>query len=122
MNVTPDPQKRIIEVANIHSNFAPDILEISIDRLKVGLIENRDHLKAADAWQTPFALFVTIVTTLMTADFKDFVSISAATWRAVFILGAVISVVWLVKTLAGRTKKRSIDALIQKLKEQAPAE
>jgi len=48
--------------------------------------------------------------------FRDALSIKAATWNAVFLIGAGLTFVWLVRAVVWRVKAPSVDDLMDKFK------
>ena len=70
-----------------------------------------------NAWAAPAGILATIVVIFPTATFRDFV-ISKDTWRAIFIIAALLSAVWLLRCLWAkwRTKPQSVDDIIQELR------
>ncbi|MES1933296.1 hypothetical protein T35B1_11832 [Salinisphaera shabanensis T35B1] len=70
----------------------------------------------ANAWQTPIALFVTLVVVLCTANFKQFLSFSADFWQAVFFISAVLTVIWFVVAILRRRKRMTANELIERMK------
>lgn len=110
---------RVVGVDEIHSNVSPEILEITLDKLKIVLLENQDSLRKNTEWQTPLALLVTIITVFVTANFKSVLFLSSDTWAAIFVISGFISFIWLVKSLLNRTSQLTVDELIDCMKKKA---
>lgn len=111
-------ENRTINIENIHSNVTPEILEISVDKLRIVLLENEKKISDANEWQTPFAILLTIIIVLCTATFKEFLSLSADSWHAIFIVGAVVTCIWFLSALFRRQKRMTISELIDRMKQQ----
>ncbi|MBL4634767.1 MAG: hypothetical protein JKY56_12915 [Kofleriaceae bacterium] len=101
------------------SNLKSDLIEITEDKLENILMKHESKLGLKKAWIAPLGLLLTIVATLISAEFKDALGVPKATWSAFFILAALLSAVWLVASVVrlvmGR-KECSIDALIAQVK------
>lgn len=109
-------QSRTIDVDNIHSNITPEILEITIDKLRIILLQNEKDIGGENAWQTPLALLITIVVVLCTAEFKEFFLIKAEVWSAIFIMSFFISAGWLIYSLIKMKRRMSFEGLIECMK------
>jgi len=70
-----------------------------------------------NAWAAPAGILATIVGVFPTATFRDFI-VSKDTWRAMFIIVALLSSAWLVHCLWAewRTKPQSVDDIINELR------
>lgn len=99
----------------LFQNIDQAVIMIPEDRLKLLLIEHRDHLDSRRSWTTPAGLFAMIVLTLNTTTAHNSLGLDAATWHAIYLIGALLSGAWLVWTLIllGR-KKVTIDDLIKR--------
>ena len=104
--------------ATIHMNVGQDMVVITEDKLRLRLIEHRDCLADKKEWLTPLSLFLALVTTLVAADFHDFV-LKAPVWTAVYSLGSLASFVWLCvagwKAWSNRNLG-SLDMLVRRIK------
>jgi len=93
------------------------IIHITEDKLRLCLIENCSKMEKRRSWVAPFGIFVTILFTLVTSDFKDF-GLSADTWRAIFVLTALISFIWFAYSCYQGRKSVKIEEIIHDLKEK----
>jgi len=106
-----------INVQNVHSNVEPEILAITLDKLKIVLLENERRIVSAQEWQTPITLLCTIILVFCTADFtKSFFAIKAEVWEAIFIVAAILSFFWLVVAFYRCAHRMSADELIDCMK------
>ena len=79
-----------------YQNTTQEIIAINEDKLRLILKDYEDGIKVNTDWQTPLGLFVTILTTLLTADFHDFLGLAKAVWQAIFVLVLVFSLYLLI--------------------------
>ncbi|QEY75118.1 hypothetical protein [Pseudomonas denitrificans (nom. rej.)] len=106
------PQKFTIDVVQTHDNTSQEVITITRDKLKLVVIEHIGRMENSSSWQMPLSLLVTIVLVLCTADFRAFISLDPPFWKAVFYIGAVLSLIWLAVCLWRVNKAPTIDELI----------
>lgn len=104
-------------IANERENIKTDLIKITKDKLENILLKFLDNLKLRISWATPFSIFISTLTTLLTAEFKDFF-IGKDIWHAIFLICTLLSGIWLIVNiirLITSWKKSSIDFLINKI-------
>ncbi|MGW8428848.1 hypothetical protein ACWGJQ_25950 [Peribacillus simplex] len=109
----------VIDTSVIHTNVGQEIVVTTEDKLELCLRDHQHILKAKNDWITPLGLFIAVLTSLVAADFKEFLSISADLWNAIFIICSVIFGFWLLKALIKAFQYRTsgdTKEIIQKLK------
>ncbi|MBK6953342.1 MAG: hypothetical protein IPH24_15245 [Crocinitomicaceae bacterium] len=92
-----DPEDKFVDKKR--SNTKSDLIEITEDKLENILIKNQKYLDLKTSWLNPLSLFLTMLLAKLTADFKDFFEIPKNTWEAIFIIGIILSFIWLVWTI-----------------------
>lgn len=101
------------------SNVKSDLIEITEDKLENILLKYIQNIELRKRWVLPFGLLVSVALTLTSAKFQDGLGISAATWNAVFLVLAALSVAWLLFDLLQLTRcwsKSTLDYLIRTIK------
>jgi hypothetical protein len=94
------------------SNTGPgSIIQISEDKLKLTILKHKDNLTAMDAWQMPLGILITIVLVFCTSDFQAFLSMSADTWKAIFIITGVLCFFYFCKFGYRSYKSKSYDLI-----------
>jgi hypothetical protein len=102
----------------VHRNIEQEYIIITADKLELILRDAKDILISQRDWWTPLGFFSTLLITLLTTDFKNFI-FSANVWYALFIIAIVISLLWLVKCLLKLKKhwgKDDVKGIISKIK------
>ena len=102
----------------VHRNIEQEYIIITADKLELILRDAKDILISQRDWWTPLGFFSTLLITLLTTDFKNFI-FSANVWYALFIIAIVISFLWLVKCLFKLKKhwgKDDVKGIISKIK------
>ena len=105
--------------STIHKNVGQDIIVITEDKLKLRLIEQQNVWTQRRDWITPGSLFLAMLGTLWTNNFKTFLGIPAEVWMALYIVLAVGSGTWLVIALFRAYKSRGkggIDDFVSRVK------
>lgn len=89
---------------------------VTDDRLRVRLLEFLKAHASRKDWIGPASVLISLVATLVTADFKD-KWLSKDSWTALFVFAAIAAGAWLVTTLlAMRNNKLGLDDLVSNLK------
>jgi uncharacterized membrane protein len=105
------------EGSEVKQNTASDLIVITKDKIENILLKHLKNMNTQLGWVTPLGLTVSIALTLMTTNFKDFANISASIWTAVFIIGLVLSIIWLIVSVVRafiHRGKTTIEYLIKK--------
>lgn len=113
-------EKEFSEKLTIHKNLGQEVLVTTVDKVKLCLINNRDCLTAKKEWITPFGIFLALVTTLIAAEFRKFI-FEPNVWTSVYVIGAIISLIWFLRAGYSAYKNRnsgSLDNLVNEIKSQ----
>ena len=105
-----------IEVKIVHGNLAQELIMITVDRLHLRLIEHSSAIRKKNSWLVPLGIFVPVLISVLTADFKNFI-LADATWEALFVLIGIASFIWFLYELHSVKESPSINDLIEKIKE-----
>lgn len=100
-------------------NLEHDVVVTTTDKIELCLRDAQDDLRASLGWVAPLGLAVTLITTLFATDFQKW-GFSADVWEAVYLIGAVASVVWLIIAAlrAFRNRNRAdIQGIVAKIKD-----
>ena len=111
-DVVIDPK---LKARSVHSNLQQDIIVITVDRVKICLIEKIRLVEDRNKWIAPFGILLTIGVVFPTASFRDWI-LKKETWEAVFVVAAIASLAWLIVTLVQRPRAVSVDDIINGLK------
>lgn len=103
-----------------YANLRSDLIEITHDKLENVLLKFYERHTLRSSWFNPLSLLVGVALTLTTADFKaQALGLDGATWRAIFVIALLASIVWLsvnLIRLAKCWKETSLEFLINKIK------
>lgn len=103
-----------------YANLRSDVIEITHDKLENVLRKFYERHALRSSWFNPLSLGIGVALTLSTADFKaQSLGLDGATWRAIFVIALVASVIWLAKNLLQLVRcwnDTSLESLIDKIK------
>lgn len=108
----------ISEMLIVHKNVGQEIVIINQDKLKLILMDFEDKMKKSRDWINPLALFLTLLIANFSVEFHDFLKIPANVWHAIFLIGNVFALIWLVVNLYYKYSQKGddIDSVISKIK------
>lgn len=115
-------KKELLQVTAVHFNVAQEFIMITEDKTYRCLNEWKGSIEARNAWIAPVCLSVSLVLTLVTANFKDAFGLSKYTWQAIFVIAIGLAGLWSVRELiklVNRKGSQGVDELIQELKKGA---
>lgn len=119
-NKTPRRSKfNSVDVQEVHSNVDLEVIEITTDKLKIILLEHLDSLLKGSSWQTPLSLLVTVIIVFCTANFQSFLSLSADSWKAIFVILGLSNAIWLIYSLTELKKKQTVDDFLNRVKNKS---
>lgn len=105
--------------SDIHVNVDQQYIITTEDKIKIALSELVNRLEKKGRWKTPFAILITIVTALLSTNFKGFL-FSAIIWQTIFIFVAILSFCWIIYALWKSRRQIGIEDVIAELKRGSP--
>lgn len=107
--------KKNLNITDVHSSLNAEVIEITVDRLKLILNKHAASIEQKKSWIAPLGIGLTILLALTAGDFKSDI-LPADTWLALFIFGGALTVAWLVYTGVRAFRSKSIEDLIEEIK------
>lgn len=110
----------ILEGTEVSTNVKQQIIVVPKDRAKLILKEYEEQQKGKVDWVSPIALVITILATLLTADFEDKVfGLDKGIWQGLFIWLLIISVSWCIYRIyiAATQKCKLADEVVEELRD-----
>jgi hypothetical protein len=111
--------RRSVDVATTHSNTSLEIVEITTDKLVNILSEHLKKSEKANEWQAALGVLLATVGALVTTEFKTTFGVEAGVWKAMFIIAAVASLVWLIKSVIRAIRVEPIGKLVSRIKNES---
>ncbi len=113
-----DRKKSKLSVDNFINNTQINIITILEDKLKNILVEHVGKLKKPKDIMGAVALSLALFSTLLTADFGD-LWFPPDTWRGIFIVAFVFSIIYLFNTIVNYLKNRgSVEDILRDIKNE----
>lgn len=112
-------QAEVFSKSKIHTNVSQEFIVTTTDKAKLCLITHQRALESKREWLGPTGMLLTVVASLVAADFQPFLGLAKDVWRTLFLLLAFGSAGWLVSTIvrAWRTRgHRSVESVVESLK------
>ena len=105
--------------AEYHENLTQIVITTTEDKLKNQLHDFKSAHAKVRGWGLPLGLFVSILSALLTATFREAFGKPAAFWEAAFNIACIVAFVWTVVAIIQALcclRAASIDTLIMKIK------
>ena len=113
--LTGEIAQRISRETKVYLNVSQETIVITEDKVRLCLTGHLKRIEAKRGWVAPAAILVTILVTLVTAEFHDFY-LKAAVWEAIFILALVFDTGWLIFALRSAWKSSTVDEVVAEMK------
>jgi len=106
---------QLAQNTRVHFNLDQNAIITTEDKVRLVLLTHLTVLEKKNSWIAPAGTFITILTSFVTTNFKDF-WLPASTWEAIFLLSGVASFVWLIVALKQAYSAPSVDDIVSELK------
>ena len=107
----------LAESSEYRLNISQVFIETTEDKVRLCLNECLETMERRREWLAPAGVLATLATTWFTvASFRDFLSLPACTWQAVYVIATIIFSILLVRSLLPFPKRYSVDEVIIKIK------
>lgn len=106
---------QLAQNTKVHFNLDQNAIITTEDKVRLVLLTHIAVLEQKKSWIAPAGIFITIIASCVTTNFKDF-WIPAATWEAIFLLSGATAFVWLLVALMRAYRAPSVDDIVSELK------
>ena len=106
---------KTIEVGLIYGPSKHDFVVMHEDKVRLLVTDYTNAIEKKRDWIAPLGLFLTLTTTLVTAEFKD-KFFSSSLWEALFIVLCFVSAGWFVRGLYLAWNPPTVDKFMEKIK------
>jgi hypothetical protein len=111
--------KDLETVSELYLTSLPqDVITTTEDKVRLTLADYLKKMEKKKSWLTPLGLMISFTLTLMTSSFKD-LGLSAATWKAIFIIGVIAAFIWLIYSIIEASRSVKIEDVISELKKHS---
>lgn len=106
-----------VQVAGVHPNVDQEVILVTEDKVRLCLASKFERAARGKHWTTIAGLIATLIMTLTTAQFRDFVGLSSQEWRGIAIAALIASVGWFIASLRWAFSTPKLDDIVRELKE-----
>lgn len=106
-----------VEVSKVYGDLAQEVIQITADKLKLILQQYLSTVINRQQWVAPAGILLTLAITFATTEIKE-LWLSADTWKAIFVLSTIGTIVWLLIVLFKIRKMETIDDLVERIKQK----
>lgn len=108
-------RSQLISEADYYVNVRQGIMIVTEDKVRLVLGKHFEIRRRAHQWETPFAIAVTLLSVLLTADFKDR-GLPGILWQALFMVGASLAAAYAVWFRLHAVKVVGVEQMLEELK------
>lgn len=94
--------------SGVSQNTDTHLINITEDKLRLIIISHHQKILKSRNWMAPLGVLISLVATLLTADFKDFLFVDGTSWRYIFSCCAAVSGWLTLKTLIARFSSKAM--------------
>lgn len=105
----------LVHVPKLYINVPEEVIITTEDKLRLWLLEHGKRMGMKRGWVGPLALFLSLILTLVTTDFKS-IGLEAAVWKFIMIVEVIGSFGWLVFSVKEALQARKMEDIISELK------
>ena len=117
--VTDVLAEQIVQETTAHINLSQDTIIITEDKMRLCLMTHLQKAERRYAWLGPAGILATLLATFATTTFHDYY-LPAAVWSAIFIVAAILTAGWLIKSLWQARGAATVDDLVSQMKTARP--
>ncbi|MEV7661810.1 hypothetical protein [Paenarthrobacter sp. NPDC089316] len=102
----------IAESANVVMNVRTDYVVTTRDKIEIALRRKLPEFLGRSAWVAPLTLLIGLIAAIITSDFQDFMGVDDEVWSTVFVVGAVLAGVWLIRSFVQFFKSAKMEDVL----------
>lgn len=105
-----------VQVGGVHPNLEQEVILVTEDKVRLCLNDNFERAAKSKQWLAVLGMVASLVLTLTTENFQNFLWLSGQEWRGVVILALVLSVLWFVVSIRWAFGAPTIEDIVAELK------
>jgi hypothetical protein len=106
----------ILNNSTVKSALGETVIVSTEDKIRICLMNYLKDLSEKKEWLVPFGLFLSILLTFLTTDFRDTFGISKENWKIIFIIAEISFFVWLCKAGVKAGFAMTVEQVLDKIK------
>ena len=108
-----------LPISGEFGDVSQPLIRITYDRLWKILTEHCHKVSRSRDWMAPLGVFLTILVTLVSADFKEALAMSKDTWKAIFVIVGAGALLFLARGLWNIRGTETVYQLANRIKNNA---
>jgi len=108
-NLSTDIINEIKENTTLTKLLSQDLIVVSSDRLRLVYLQYIKEASNRQAWLAPAGIFISLLLSLLTSNFKKFLGVEGLAWQGFFMLAALISFCWFIYKVQQAFKAKDIN-------------
>lgn len=88
------------QITQIRDICGQELIVINEDKLELLVSQHLSRAEKRYSWCVPAGIFISLLATLLTATFKDSLSVSSQNWQAIFQIACICSAFWMIVQIA----------------------
>lgn len=109
----------ILQNSKLQSSLGEIVIITTEDKIELCLTRHLKDVEKRRGWITPLGLFLTILLTFLTTDFRDWIGIPKDTWRAVFLIADALFIGWLGVAVKSAWRSQTLRDIIYEIKKSS---
>jgi len=106
----------ILNSSTVKSALGETVIVSTEDKIRICLMKYLEDLSEKKEWMVPFGLFLSILLTFLTTDFRDTFGVSKENWKIIFVVAEIGFFIWLCKTLIKAGFAMNVEQVLDKIK------
>jgi hypothetical protein len=116
LNVDVALTSRMTSDTTVSWSLDQNVIVTTEDKLWRRITEHLAGIEARKGWIAPASILATLIAALCTTTFKVVFWLTAADWKAIFVLASFAAAIWSVVAIVRATRSRSAEDLLDAIK------
>ena len=100
----------------VYSNVSQEIIITTDDKIRLCLIDHLSKMEKKNGWVAPLGILLTIGIVFPTTTFREFLFLNPDVWKAIFVIGGILSFIWLIRAFIQSRQSTSLTDVVLKIK------
>ncbi|MCK1805269.1 MULTISPECIES: hypothetical protein [unclassified Micromonospora] len=108
-----DVAQSITNTTRLTVNVSQDVHVTTRDKIELALRKTLPSYVDVGSFLGPLGVFLALFVGLVTADFRTMFGVGDDVWKALFIVGSGVSVVWAIRNFVRFLKRSTLDDIVE---------
>lgn len=113
--LSPEFKDELINSSSLKYNVGQEFITVSREKVELILIKNINKISSKLLFLTPLSVFLTVLLSLLTAEFRDRFGLGKDVWFAFYIMCGIFSLGFCIylSVKAYKARKITIDSIVE---------